>query len=114
MANLRILKKEIDYRLEGFVFDCEMAIYFQPSKEEAVVELMEKAVALRNALYVQANNPAEPHNASLVRKHYAALRRQPPSSNDAAPYHEIHRPRLICGNVRRIAGTGFRLLFERI
>ena len=45
MANLRILKKEIDYRLEGFVFDCEMAIYFQPSKEEAVVGLMEKAVA---------------------------------------------------------------------
>ena len=31
MANLRILKKEIDYRLEEFVFDCEMAIYFQPS-----------------------------------------------------------------------------------
>ena len=80
MANLRILKKEIDYRLEGFVFDCEMAIYFQPSKEEAVVELMEKAVALRNALYVQANNPAEPHNASLVRKHYAALRRDMVSS----------------------------------
>ena len=76
MANLRILKKEIDYRLEEFVFDCEMAIYFQPSKEEAVVGLMEKAVALRNALYVKANNPAEPHNASLVRKHYAALRQQ--------------------------------------
>ena len=34
MANLRDLKKEIDYRLEEFVFDCEMAIYFQPSKEE--------------------------------------------------------------------------------
>ena len=54
MANLRDLKKEIDYRLEEFVFDCEMAIYFQPSKEDAVVELMEKAVALRNALYVKA------------------------------------------------------------
>ena len=26
MANLRDLKKEIDYRLEEFVFDCEMAI----------------------------------------------------------------------------------------
>ena len=47
MANLRILKKEIDYRLEEFVFDCEMAIYFQPSKEDAIVALMEKAVALR-------------------------------------------------------------------
>ena len=74
MANLRILKKEIDYRLEEFVFDCEMAIYFQPSKEEAVVGLMEKAVDLRNLLYFKANHPTEPKNASLVRKYYAAFR----------------------------------------
>ena len=80
MANLRNLKKEIDYRLEEFVFDCEMAIYFQPSKEEAVVGLMEKAVALRNALYVQANNHTEPHNPSLVRKYYSAFRRDMESS----------------------------------
>lgn len=80
MANLRDLKKEIDYRLEEFVFDCEMAIYFQPSKEDAVVELMEKAVALRNALYVKANNPTEPHNASLVHKYYVAMRRDMVSS----------------------------------
>lgn len=75
MANLRNLKKEIDYRLEEFVFDCEMAAFFQPNKEEKVVELMAKGVELRNALYVKANNPAEPHNRSLVKKHYAALRR---------------------------------------
>ena len=80
MANLRNLKKEIDYRLEEFVFDCEMAIYFQPSKEDAAVELMEKAVALRNAPYVKANNPTEPHNPSLVRKYYAALRKDMVSS----------------------------------
>ena len=80
MANLRNLKKEIDYRLEEFVFDCEMAIYFQPMKEEDVVAIMEKAVALRNALYIKANNPVEPHNASLVKKYYAALRRDMVSS----------------------------------
>lgn len=80
MANLRDLKKEIDYRLEEFVFDCEMAIYFQPSKEDAVVELMEKAVELRNVLYAKANNPTEPHNASLVRKYYATFRRDMVSS----------------------------------
>ena len=80
MANLRNLKKEIDYRLEEFVFDCEMAIYFQPAREEAVVDIMEKAVALRNALYIKANNPVEPHNASLVKKYYAALRRDMVSS----------------------------------
>ena len=80
MANLRILKKEIDYRLEEFVFDCELAAFVQPNKEEAIVELMQKSVELRNALYCKANNPAEPKNRSLVKKHYAALRRDMVSS----------------------------------
>ena len=76
MANLRQLKKEIDYRLEEVVFDCDMAICFPPKKEETIFSLMQEAVAGRNDLYAKANNPAEPHNASLVRKHYAALRRE--------------------------------------
>jgi len=74
MANLRNLKKEIDYCLEEIVFDCDMAICFQPSKETEIFALMQEAVELRNAFYTKANNPAEPHNRSLVRKHYAALR----------------------------------------
>ena len=74
MANLRQLKKEIDYRLEEVVFDCDMAICFQPKKEAEIFAIMEEAVAVRNAFFVKANNPAEPHNRSLVRKHYAALR----------------------------------------
>ena len=68
MANLRVLKKEIDYRLEEVVFDCDMAICFQPSKEQEIFAVMEEAVALRNTLFAKA------HNRSLVRKHYAALR----------------------------------------
>lgn len=76
MANLRTLKKQIDYCLEEVLFDCEMAICFQPSKEEAITEVIEEAVAVRNALFTKAMNPAEPHNKSLVRKHYAALRRE--------------------------------------
>lgn len=74
MANLRTLKKEIDYCLEEVVFDCDMAICFQPSKEKEIFGVMQEAVALRNELFVKAMNPAEPHNRSLVRKHYAALR----------------------------------------
>lgn len=74
MANLRDLKKEIDYRLEEVVFDCDMAICFQPSKEKEFFDVMQDAVAVRNALFIKANNPAEPHNRSLVRKHYSALR----------------------------------------
>ena len=74
MANLRDLKKEIDYCLEELVFDCDMAICFQPSKEKEVFELMQKAVELRNTLFAKVSNPTEPHNRSLVRKYYAALR----------------------------------------
>ena len=76
MANLRVLKKEIDYRLEEIVFDCDMAICYQPSKEQEIFAVMQEAVALRNDLYKKAMNPSEPHNASLVRKHYSALRRE--------------------------------------
>lgn len=80
MANLRQLKKEIDYILEEVVFDCDMAMCFQPSKEKEIFEVMQEAVAVRNNLYAKAMNPAEPHNCSLVRKHYAALRAE---MNDA-------------------------------
>lgn len=80
MANLRQLKKEIDYILEEVVFDCDMAMCFQPSKEKEIFEVMQESVAVRNNLYAKAMNPAEPHNRSLVRKHYAALRAE---MNDA-------------------------------
>ena len=42
MANLRKLKKQIDYCLEEVLFDCEMAICFQPSKEEEIVKVIEE------------------------------------------------------------------------
>lgn len=82
MANLRKLKKEIDYCLEEVVFDCDMAICFQPSKEAEIFAVMQEAVALRNTLFTKAMNPAEPHNASLVRKHYAALRAEADAAFD--------------------------------
>ena len=76
MANLRVLKKEIDYRLEELVFDCDMAIYFQPAKDKEIFAVMQQGVELRNALYAKANNPTEPHNPSLVRKYYAGFRNE--------------------------------------
>ncbi|MEG1612321.1 MAG: hypothetical protein RRZ83_00255 [Alistipes sp.] len=74
MANLRNLKKEIDYRLEEVVFDCDMAICFQPTKEKEIFDVMQEAVAVRNMLFAKVSNPAEPHNTSLVHKHFVALR----------------------------------------
>lgn len=83
MANLRNLKKEIDYRLEEVVFDCDMAIHFQPKKDEEIMNILRDALAVRNDLYDKVNNPAEPTNRSLVRKHYAALRINMVSSFDS-------------------------------
>jgi len=83
MASLRKFKKEIDYCLEELVFDCDMSMYYHSSKEAEIFEIMKKGVDLRNRLYVAANNPAEPHNASLVRKHYAAVRADMFESFDA-------------------------------
>lgn len=90
MANLRDLKKEIDYRLEEMVFDCDMAIAFQPSKEQEIFSLMQKAVALRNELIAKAGKPSEPHNRSLVRKYYAALHKDIAASFGAL-FEELSR-----------------------
>ena len=59
---------------EMCIRDSDMAICFQPSKEKEIFEVMQEAVGVRNDLFAKAMNPAEPHNPSLVRKHYAALR----------------------------------------
>lgn len=95
MANLRRLKKDIDYVLEEIVFDCDMAILYQPSKEQEIFGIMQQAVELRNDLYEKANNPfgkktrekADKHgklprkcgekcNALLVKRQYAALHKE--------------------------------------
>ncbi len=83
MANLRFLKKEIDYRLEELVFDCDMTIYFRPDKEKEIFAIMQEGVELRNELYSKANNPTEPKNPSLVRKYYAAFRNEMVESYNA-------------------------------
>ena len=56
------------------LFPSASVICFQPSKEKEIFEVMQEAVGVRNDLFAKAMNPAEPHNPSLVRKHYAALR----------------------------------------
>jgi hypothetical protein len=75
MASLRRLKKDINYLMDEVVTDSYLSLYFHPEKREEIVKIIESAVELRNSLYEKANSPAEPKSRSLVRKHYAALRR---------------------------------------
>lgn len=74
MASLRVLKKDIDYLVNEVVSDCYVSTYFHPEKKDEILKVIEEAVALRNNLFERANNPAEKHNKSLVKKHYAFLR----------------------------------------
>lgn len=45
--------------------------------------VIEEAVEFRNELFVRANHPADKKNRSLVRKHYAQMRREMMSRVDA-------------------------------
>ena len=76
MAKLRTLKKDIDYLVNEVAYDCYLAMYFNPDKYSEIVSIMEEAVDLRNNLFELANNPADKHNESLVRKHYAYVHQQ--------------------------------------
>jgi hypothetical protein len=76
MANLRQIKKDIDYVVSEVVYDCYMAIYFHPAKKDEIVGIITDAADLRNNLFEMVNNPAEKHNRSLVRKHFAFIRNE--------------------------------------
>ena len=75
MASLRQIKKDIDYLVNEVISDSYMALYIHPEKKDEVVEIIKEAAECRNEFVTLANHPAEKHNASLVKKHYAVLRR---------------------------------------
>lgn len=84
MASIRKIKNEIDYLVSEVLSDCYMALYFNGAeKRDAILAIIEEAVDARNDLYYRVNHPADKQNASLVRKHYAQVRRDMFSSVDA-------------------------------
>lgn len=83
MASVRMIKKDIDCLVGEVIADCYMTLYFHPDRKDGVVAIMQQAVDLRNKLFSAANNPAEKHNKSLVKKHYAHLHRELMQNIDA-------------------------------
>lgn len=75
MANLRTIKKDIDYLTEEILADSYLAIFFHPDKKDQVLEVMQQAVSLRNNLFQRVNNPPV-KGGSLAAKHYAQIRRE--------------------------------------
>ena len=82
MASIRGIKNEIDYLVSEVISDGYMALYFNVEKRDAIVSVIEEAVAMRNNLYEKVNNPADKQNKSLERKHYAQIRRDMISGTD--------------------------------
>ena len=76
MSSLRMLKKDIDYLVDEVVTDAYLSLYFHPERKDDIVGIIQDTVRLRNSLFEKANNPAEKKNKSLVRKHYAQVRRE--------------------------------------
>ncbi len=71
-----MLKKDIDYLVDEVVTDAYLSLYFHPERKDDIVKIIQDTVDLRNTLIEKANNPAEKKNKSLVRKHYAQVRRE--------------------------------------
>lgn len=84
MASVRIIKNDIDYLVSEIISDCYMALYFnKEDKRKDIIVIIEEAVAFRNEMYHRANNPADKKNRSLVKKHYAQMRRDMMKQVDA-------------------------------
>ena len=71
MANLRNLKKDIDYLVSEVVSDCYTYMYLHgEEKREQVVKLIEEVVYTRNDLFRRANNPDKSFDKKQLKKHY--------------------------------------------
>ena len=71
MANIRNLKKDIDYLVEEVISDCYTFMYLHgEEKKDEAVKLIEEIVTNRNELIQRANNPAKDLDKKLIKKHY--------------------------------------------
>ena len=74
MANVRHLKKDIDYLTSLVIEDCFQYInYSENADQEAAYELVKKVIAAGNDLRNRANHPDGSENPQLVKKHYRKI-----------------------------------------
>ncbi len=70
MANLRVIKKDIDFLVSEVISDCWIFLYVNTEKSaEDVVEIINDAVELRNNLFTRVNTP----DKSNIKAHYKAI-----------------------------------------
>ncbi len=70
MANLRNIKKDIDFLIEEIISDCYLFLNFHPGKKENEVEaILLDAVNLRNDLFDRVNKAPK----GKAKKHFTAI-----------------------------------------
>jgi len=73
MANLRVIKKDIDFLVSEVISDCWVFLYMnEGKKKEEVIAVINEAVDLRNALYGKVNNPDKEN----IKNHYKSINRE--------------------------------------
>ena len=74
MANIRNLKKDIDYLVGEVVSDCYTFMYLHGEEKKAeAVKIIEEIVSQRNQLFQRANNPVKDLDVKSRRKHFKAI-----------------------------------------
>ena len=73
MANLRVIKKDIDFLVSEVISDCWVFLYInEGKKKEEVIAIINEAVDLRNALYGKVNNPDKEN----IKGHYKNVNKE--------------------------------------
>ena len=71
MANLRNIKKDIDYLVNEVISDCYTYLLLHGEKNrDAVVAIIEGVVEKRNNLFFLINNPDKNSDKKQIKKHY--------------------------------------------
>ncbi len=77
MANIRDLKKDIDYLFFELISDCfTFSTLHGGDKTKEVQDLIEEAVESRNGFIEKANNPNGKDDPKLVKQYYGAIRKE--------------------------------------
>ncbi len=75
MANLRDLKKDINYLASEIVTQGYMKLsLMEEIKEENMVPVLSEAIEMRNEFIARANHPDGKDNKKLVKSYYKKLR----------------------------------------
>jgi hypothetical protein len=75
MANVRRLKKEIEFMSSQLIGDCvDFLDTFEDKKEVSVLSIIEQAVLLNNTMLDRACHPDGKDNPKLVKQHYRQIK----------------------------------------